>query len=81
MSRLNALVIGNSDYEFSNNLPNPANDAEDISEVLIKGGFTVNKLINATLREMTMVAKYPFSSLQDMALKLMVKTTLLQKTP
>lgn len=57
MSRLNALVIGNSDYEFSNNLPNPANDAEDISEVLIKGGFTVNKLINATLREMKTAIK------------------------
>ena len=36
-----ALVIGNSKYRYANPLPNPANDAADISQVLRKLGFDV----------------------------------------
>ena len=36
-----ALVIGNSKYLYANKLPNPANDAADISRVLRKLGFDV----------------------------------------
>jgi tetratricopeptide (TPR) repeat protein len=36
-----ALVIGNSKYRYANPLPNPANDAADISQLLRKLGFDV----------------------------------------
>src|SRR5262249_11727623 len=36
-----ALVIGNSDYQFSGRLANPVNDAADIANVLRKLGFDV----------------------------------------
>jgi tetratricopeptide (TPR) repeat protein len=36
-----ALVIGNSKYVYANKLPNPANDAADVSQVLRKLGFDV----------------------------------------
>lgn len=36
-----ALVIGNSDYEFTAKLANPRNDAQDISTMLQSLGFTV----------------------------------------
>jgi uncharacterized protein YozE (UPF0346 family) len=52
MPRLNALVIGNAEYDHSINLKNPTNDAEDIAKVLADGGFNVSKLINATFKEM-----------------------------
>lgn len=52
MPRLNALVIGNSEYIHSLPLKNPANDAEDISKILTGGGFEVKTLVNATLKEM-----------------------------
>ena len=46
-----ALVIGNGKYRFSP-LPNPANDADDMTAVLEKCGFTVIKTINATRKQM-----------------------------
>ncbi|MET0866573.1 MAG: caspase family protein, partial [Pseudorhodoplanes sp.] len=36
-----ALVIGNSDYQYSAKLPNPGNDAQDISQMLRQLGFEV----------------------------------------
>jgi tetratricopeptide (TPR) repeat protein len=36
-----AFVIGNSKYRYANPLPNPANDAADISQLLRKLGFDV----------------------------------------
>jgi tetratricopeptide (TPR) repeat protein len=41
LGRRVALVIGNSKYRYANPLPNPANDAADISQVLRKLGFDV----------------------------------------
>ncbi len=49
---LTALVIGNGDYNESDPLNNATNDAEDMGERLRKYGFHVEKLINATLKEM-----------------------------
>ncbi|MBR0744012.1 caspase family protein, partial [Bradyrhizobium japonicum] len=42
-----ALVIGNSAYQSVPFLPNPVNDASDVSAVLKKLGFTVKSLTNA----------------------------------
>ena len=36
-----ALVLGNADYEFSQKLQNPRNDADDLGEALRRTGFTV----------------------------------------
>ncbi len=48
-----ALVIGNSNYgQEIGNLKNPVNDAQDMSALLKKKGFTVSLLTNATQREM-----------------------------
>jgi hypothetical protein len=57
MPRLNALVIGNADYDHGGKLSNPTNDAEDIARVLIDGGFNVVKLTNATFKEMKRAIK------------------------
>ena len=46
-----ALVIGNGNYSFSP-LSNPTNDADDMTTILEKCGFTVIKTINATRKEM-----------------------------
>jgi hypothetical protein len=46
-----ALVIGNSSY-VSSPLKNPANDADDISELLKNAGFKVTKLKNADIFEL-----------------------------
>jgi hypothetical protein len=46
-----ALVIGNSKYK-SNPLPNPKNDADDMSKALSENGFTVINLRDASLSEM-----------------------------
>ncbi len=46
-----ALLIGNSDYRDSP-LKNPANDAEDLAEILTELDFRVTLKQNATLREM-----------------------------
>jgi len=45
---LHALVIGNSDYENVSKSNNSVNDASAISEMLIKLGFSVTKLIDRT---------------------------------
>jgi hypothetical protein len=47
-----ALVVGNSAYKNVPFLPNPLNDANDISESLKQLGFTVHTLINANFDEM-----------------------------
>jgi len=57
MPRLNALVIGNAEYEHGGALKNPTNDAEDIAKVLGNGGFNVTKLANATFKEMKKALK------------------------
>lgn len=57
MTHYNALVIGNADYDFSNKLKNPTNDAEDIAQVLSDGGFSVVKLTDATFKEMRKALK------------------------
>jgi hypothetical protein len=57
MPRLNALVIGNADYDHGSKLKNPTNDADDIAKVLTNGGFSVVKLINATFKEMKKALK------------------------
>jgi WD40 repeat protein len=47
-----ALVIGNSTYQNVSALPNPVNDANDISESLKRLGFDVKTLTNATFDDM-----------------------------
>src|SRR5215831_11793166 len=42
-----ALVIGNSAYQKVVNLPNPAHDAQDVSDALRRLGFTVNTVTDA----------------------------------
>ena len=44
-----ALVIGNSKYEHVNQLRNPQNDANDMSIILEKLGFKVNKHLDINL--------------------------------
>jgi len=46
-----ALVIGNGTYKKAP-LPNPLNDADDMTQVLEQTGFKVTKLKNASLPEM-----------------------------
>ncbi|MCX7148993.1 MAG: caspase family protein, partial [Rhodocyclales bacterium] len=51
-----ALVIGNGDYQYPENLPrlsNPANDAQDIAEALRGFGFEVIERRNQTLEAMS----------------------------
>lgn len=50
--RLTALVIGNADYANTKPLPNPVNDASDISAKLTSCGFTVVTKVNCTNEEM-----------------------------
>jgi len=47
-----ALVIGNSAYENAPLLPNPLNDASDVSASLRRLGFAVNTLSNAKFDNM-----------------------------
>jgi hypothetical protein len=47
LKRLHALVIGNSNYQHSQTLKNPVNDAEDIARVLESGGFKVTKIVDS----------------------------------
>jgi len=47
-----AFVIGNSAYQNGPLLPNPVNDAHDVSASLRRLGFTVNTLINAKFDDM-----------------------------
>src|SRR5262249_54634824 len=47
-----ALVIGNASYKASNiSLPNPRNDAQDISAVLATIGFEVVTVVDASKRD------------------------------
>jgi formylglycine-generating enzyme required for sulfatase activity len=47
-----ALVIGNGNYTNITKLNNPVNDANDITVALQSLGFTVDKLLNASLDQM-----------------------------
>jgi hypothetical protein len=49
-----ALVIGNGTYTGSNmsKLANPVNDANDMAAALQEPGFTVDKLLDASLEQM-----------------------------
>jgi hypothetical protein len=47
-----ALVIGNGNYTGLSRLTNPVNDASDVATVLQELGFTVDKLLNASLDQM-----------------------------
>ncbi len=47
-----ALLIGNGEYRFNSTLKNPANDAEDLAQVLSGLGFQVTLVKNAGLSEM-----------------------------
>jgi uncharacterized membrane protein len=47
-----ALVIGNSAYRHAPHLPNPLNDATDMSAALRRLGFTVNTVTDASFDEM-----------------------------
>lgn len=55
--RLSALVIGNAAYLHGETLPNPTNDADDVSKRLTKLGFSAITLINATTEEMDRESK------------------------
>ncbi|MEM9364585.1 MAG: SUMF1/EgtB/PvdO family nonheme iron enzyme [Planctomycetota bacterium] len=48
-----AIVIGNSDYEGHESLPNPGRDADLIEQSLQRLGFQVTKKKNLTKREMS----------------------------
>jgi formylglycine-generating enzyme required for sulfatase activity len=48
-----ALVIGNSDYQYVDNLPNTANDASDMAEKLSSLGYDVDLRLNAGFGAMT----------------------------
>jgi hypothetical protein len=48
-----ALVIGNSDYQYVDNLPNTVNDASDIAEKLSSLGYDVELHLNADFGAMT----------------------------
>jgi len=47
-----ALVIGNGAYISLTPLPNPVNDADDVTAALESLGFTVDKVLNGTLEQM-----------------------------
>ena len=47
-----ALVIGNSDYKNITKLNNPINDADDMTAVLEKLGFKVDKITNGSQEQM-----------------------------
>ncbi len=47
-----ALVIGNGAYQFNAKLPNPVNDAADLSRTLRELGFTVTTLTDSGLSAM-----------------------------
>ncbi len=52
-----ALVIGNSQYWHVSNLPNPANDAEDLSAALERIGFEVTRGQDLDYREMRLTLR------------------------
>lgn len=52
-----ALIIGNSEYEHVSNLPNPENDASDISAALERLGFQVTLGLNYDYRQMRLALR------------------------
>jgi uncharacterized caspase-like protein len=48
-----ALVIGNSIYQHANRLPNPANDALAVADLLKKSGFDVDSRHDLSIGEMS----------------------------
>ncbi len=52
-----ALVIGNSDYEHVSSLPNPSNDARDLSVVLENLGFEVTSGLDLDYRELRLALR------------------------
>ena len=52
-----ALVIGNSAYEHVSALPNPPNDADDITRALERIGFTVSTLKNLDFAKMRLALR------------------------
>lgn len=52
-----ALVIGNSKYQNVTSLNNPGNDANDISDILSKLGFSVRKHLDLSIDEMIKVTR------------------------
>jgi uncharacterized protein len=46
-----ALVMGNGDYVHSTSLPNPVNDATDVSNLLRQLGFSVTTVLNGTYED------------------------------
>ena len=47
-----ALVVGNSNYKNVPFLPNPSNDAADVTESFMRLGFSVTRLTDARLEDM-----------------------------
>lgn len=48
-----ALVIGNSNYEGEGYLPNPVNDAKEVTKALTNAGFQVITVYNGSNKEIT----------------------------
>jgi formylglycine-generating enzyme required for sulfatase activity len=48
-----ALVIGNGEYRYADNLPNAVNDASDVAEKLLALGYEVDLRLNGDLAAMT----------------------------
>ena len=60
-----ALVIGNSEYEYAGRLRNPVNDAKAIGSTLKRFGFKVTTLTNADQRKMERSIKQFGRQLRD----------------
>ena len=60
-----ALVIGNSEYEYAGRLRNPVNDARAIGSTLQQLGFEVTTLTNASQRQMERSIKQFGRQLRD----------------
>ena len=53
-----ALVIGNSAYEYTSPLRNPSNDAKAISRTLRQLGFVVTTLLDVNRRQMEQAIRH-----------------------
>ncbi|MGA1600639.1 MAG: caspase family protein, partial [bacterium] len=60
-----ALVIGNSDYQYTSPLRNPANDARAMSQTLQELGFEVTALVDADQRQMEEATRQFGKDLRD----------------
>jgi hypothetical protein len=60
-----ALVIGNSDYQHTSPLRNPANDARAMSQTLLELGFEVTALVDADQRQMEEATRQFGKDLRD----------------